>query len=142
MFSKRRVLKPPELVSVLACIGSQTHSTCWPVSRTASIIFGRPFSTSFAPKRWMMVRRPGVLFGLSVVTRPCSHSAVIAGPIFTPMGLEMPRKNSTCAPSSAAVRMPIHGMCVDRLYPVSYTHLRAHETPEHLVCRLLLEKKK
>eukprot|EP00658_Telonema_sp_P-2_P061777 TRINITY_DN50446_c0_g1_i2.p1 TRINITY_DN50446_c0_g1~~TRINITY_DN50446_c0_g1_i2.p1 ORF type:complete len:178 (+),score=43.26 TRINITY_DN50446_c0_g1_i2:252-785(+) len=27
-------------------------------------------------------------------------------------------------------------------YPVSYTHLRAHETPEHLVCRLLLEKKK
>src|SRR5678815_3414007 len=29
-----------------------------------------------------------------------------------------------------------------RLYvrSVSYTHLRAHETPEHLVCRLLLEK--
>src|SRR5678816_1720465 len=24
---------------------------------------------------------------------------------------------------------------------VTYTHLRAHETPEHLVCRLLLEKK-
>src|SRR5674536_350010 len=31
------------------------------------------------------------------------------------------------------------GPCVP---PVSYTHLRAHETPEHLVCRLLLEKKK
>eukprot|EP00658_Telonema_sp_P-2_P082377 TRINITY_DN8700_c0_g1_i12.p3 TRINITY_DN8700_c0_g1~~TRINITY_DN8700_c0_g1_i12.p3 ORF type:complete len:114 (+),score=18.84 TRINITY_DN8700_c0_g1_i12:1497-1838(+) len=30
-------------------------------------------------------------------------------------------------------------LCVDT---VSYTHLRAHETPEHLVCRLLLEKKK
>src|SRR5665254_1264 len=29
-----------------------------------------------------------------------------------------------------------------RLMPVSYTHLRAHETPEHLGCRLLLEKKK
>mgnify|MGYP007068955288 CR=1 FL=1 len=29
-----------------------------------------------------------------------------------------------------------------RNIPVSYTHLRAHETPEHLVCRLLLEKKK
>ncbi|KQI09585.1 hypothetical protein K777_09835, partial [Campylobacter coli CVM 41970] len=28
------------------------------------------------------------------------------------------------------------------LIAVSYTHLRAHETPEHLVCRLLLEKKK
>src|SRR5674536_407795 len=25
---------------------------------------------------------------------------------------------------------------------VSYTHFRAHETPENLVCRLLLEKKK
>ena len=25
---------------------------------------------------------------------------------------------------------------------VSYTHLRAHETPEHLVCRLPLENKK
>eukprot|EP00658_Telonema_sp_P-2_P051162 TRINITY_DN39195_c0_g1_i1.p1 TRINITY_DN39195_c0_g1~~TRINITY_DN39195_c0_g1_i1.p1 ORF type:complete len:103 (-),score=43.65 TRINITY_DN39195_c0_g1_i1:61-369(-) len=29
-----------------------------------------------------------------------------------------------------------------KLNAVSYTHLRAHETPEHLVCRLLLEKKK
>ena len=27
-------------------------------------------------------------------------------------------------------------------YPVSYTHLRAHETCADLVCRLLLEKKK
>ena len=27
------------------------------------------------------------------------------------------------------------------LYPVSYTHLRAHETLRYLVCRLLLEKK-
>ena len=28
------------------------------------------------------------------------------------------------------------------LIAVSYTHLRAHETPEHIVCRLLLDKKK
>src|SRR5450756_2883966 len=28
-----------------------------------------------------------------------------------------------------------------RPYPVSYTHLRAHETRHDLVCRLLLEKK-
>src|SRR5678815_5822337 len=34
------------------------------------------------------------------------------------------------------------GSPADRLLTVSYTHLRAHETPEHLVCRLLLEKKK
>ena len=29
-----------------------------------------------------------------------------------------------------------------RVEPVSYTHLRAHETCADLVCRLLLEKKK
>ena len=31
---------------------------------------------------------------------------------------------------------------MDRWAPVSYTHLRAHETVLDLVCRLLLEKKK
>ena len=31
---------------------------------------------------------------------------------------------------------------VPKEYPVSYTHLRAHETVLDLVCRLLLEKKK
>src|SRR5665647_2068308 len=30
----------------------------------------------------------------------------------------------------------------DGRVPVSYTHLRAHETDSYLVCRLLLEKKK
>src|SRR5674476_1663375 len=30
----------------------------------------------------------------------------------------------------------------DNFKPVSYTHLRAHETGRNLVCRLLLEKKK
>ena len=33
----------------------------------------------------------------------------------------------------------VHG---SGLTPVSYTHLRAHETGRNLVCRLLLEKKK
>src|SRR5678815_4328582 len=42
------------------------------------------------------------------------------------LALREPRDVSVC---------PSHGA-------VSYTHLRAHETPEHLVCRLLLEKKK
>ena len=31
---------------------------------------------------------------------------------------------------------------ITALVPVSYTHLRAHETVLDLVCRLLLEKKK
>ena len=38
----------------------------------------------------------------------------------------------------------IHGFGVEHkaMAPVSYTHLRAHETDSYLVCRLLLEKKK
>src|SRR5665811_156681 len=35
-----------------------------------------------------------------------------------------------------------HEMVLDSKGPVSYTHLRAHETVLDLVCRLLLEKKK
>src|SRR5678816_1492087 len=41
-------------------------------------------------------------------------------------------------PSEAAHRARAEFGDVDQA--VSYTHLRAHETPEHLVCRLLLEK--
>src|SRR5678815_5347600 len=39
------------------------------------------------------------------------------------------------------VRAGRSGFLYTILGTVSYTHLRAHETPEHLVCRLLLEKK-
>src|SRR5680860_1719381 len=43
--------------------------------------------------------------------------------------------NSTLHRSAVAARLVSYG-------PVSYTHLRAHETDSYLVCRLLLEKKK
>src|SRR5678816_3735865 len=33
----------------------------------------------------------------------------------------------------------LRGVIPRQLYAVSYKHLRAHETPEHLVCRLQLE---
>ena len=35
-----------------------------------------------------------------------------------------------------------HDKTLASIVPVSYTHLRAHETVLDLVCRLLLEKKK
>ena len=41
--------------------------------------------------------------------------------------------------SSGISFIEMHERGVD---PVSYTHLRAHETGRNLVCRLLLEKKK
>src|SRR5674536_111515 len=40
---------------------------------------------------------------------------------------------------AAAPAMPLARGHSPPFCPVSYTHLRAHETPEHLVCRLLLE---
>src|SRR5450759_5877462 len=47
---------------------------------------------------------------------------------------------------SARIAMTRHirrgGKVWINIYPVSYTHLRAHETRHDLVCRLLLEKKK
>ena len=45
---------------------------------------------------------------------------------------------------TAAFSDAVEKMSVSPLYsrPVSYTHLRAHETDSYLVCRLLLEKKK
>ena len=34
-----------------------------------------------------------------------------------------------------------HERIISALQAVSYRHIRAHETPEHVVCRLLLAKK-
>ena len=39
------------------------------------------------------------------------------------------------------ITVPINYL-INSYLPVSYTHLRAHETKANLVCRLLLEKKK
>ena len=44
--------------------------------------------------------------------------------------------------TETARHLPSHGVQVRFFDPVSYTHLRAHETVLDLVCRLLLEKKK
>ena len=41
-----------------------------------------------------------------------------------------------------AVEREVAGLAAGSGNPVSYTHLRAHETVLDLVCRLLLEKKK
>src|SRR5450756_2421822 len=63
------------------------------------------------------------------------------------VGLE---SRSTMLPASLAACVPVFiatatSACASAgasLVPVSYTHLRAHETRHDLVCRLLLEKKK
>src|SRR5665213_1558020 len=58
-------------------------------------------------------------------------------------------REGTPRPESQAVRAHVPAVFWsfanswrDVFKPVSYTHLRAHETGRNLVCRLLLEKKK
>eukprot|EP00658_Telonema_sp_P-2_P026991 TRINITY_DN20950_c0_g1_i1.p1 TRINITY_DN20950_c0_g1~~TRINITY_DN20950_c0_g1_i1.p1 ORF type:complete len:101 (+),score=17.64 TRINITY_DN20950_c0_g1_i1:98-400(+) len=70
--------------------------------------------------------------GVSTLFDPISTASTFRGPlarrpsIVEPLGITTPSCWLSCSPTAS----------------VSYTHLRAHETPEHLVCRLLLEKKK
>ena len=51
-----------------------------------------------------------------------------------------------CEPRAKPIFFRIEAVCIGvftvEYVSVSYTHLRAHETREDLVCRLLLEKKK
>ena len=64
-------------------------------------------------------------FGLIVRHRPLGYAA-----------------NAMCVWDVPDARADAAGAALAReeaVTPVSYTHLRAHETPEHLVCRLLLE---
>ena len=57
----------------------------------------------------------------------------------TVLTLSVPAANA----DDVGMRPPISRDEVEDLFePVSYTHLRAHETVLDLVCRLLLEKKK
>eukprot|EP00658_Telonema_sp_P-2_P034466 TRINITY_DN2516_c0_g1_i7.p1 TRINITY_DN2516_c0_g1~~TRINITY_DN2516_c0_g1_i7.p1 ORF type:complete len:236 (-),score=47.91 TRINITY_DN2516_c0_g1_i7:3-710(-) len=68
-----------------------------------------------------------------------SHSTAVAVVLCVVLGVEAIAILSACCKQSLA-----HSRNAEHksLLAVSYTHLRAHETPEHLVCRLLLEKKK
>eukprot|EP00831_Metopus_contortus_P027723 TRINITY_DN2323_c0_g1_i1.p2 TRINITY_DN2323_c0_g1~~TRINITY_DN2323_c0_g1_i1.p2 ORF type:complete len:205 (-),score=54.23 TRINITY_DN2323_c0_g1_i1:31-645(-) len=72
-----------------------------------------------------------------VVARPIPSHAGIVAPIMKPI----PRNPANDNPSDLHKDPPKHKES-DTPMPVSYTHLRAHETSLHLVCRLLLEKKK
>ena len=55
-----------------------------------------------------------------------------------PIGEQAWAKARRCGPRAVYVRLEAY---VRFGIPVSYTHLRAHETVLDLVCRLLLEKK-
>ena len=116
MLSKRRVLKP-----LPVRLGVAVHRVADPQHAAAVALHRlqqrRQLALRSAPRPCdgSSVSRPGSSSGLSTSIRRSSWSGVTDGPTFTAIGLRMPRKYSTCAPSSAAVRMPIHGKCVLRL---------------------------
>src|SRR5674536_133630 len=66
---------------------------------------------------------------LSCLSRPCLSYPCLSCPCLS--CLSRPCLSCLC----------LSYLCLSCPCPVSYTHLRAHETPEHLVCRLLLVKK-
>ena len=74
------------------------------------------FSTSFAPKRWMMVRRPGVFCGFSVVTALQPFGGHGRADLHA-HGIGDAAEEFHVRAIDAAVRMPIHGMCVDQVVP-------------------------
>src|SRR5665213_1704647 len=64
-------------------------------------------------------------------------TAAIRAP--TPIHLRRRARHHGIGPQPA---IPFRRTGHTTVLPVSYTHLRAHETGRNLVCRLLLEKKK
>ena len=58
------------------------------------------------------------------------------------LGPEAARFHQDLQPAVEASGADLVFCCGGNMKPVSYTHLRAHETVLDLVCRLLLEKKK
>ena len=73
-----------------------------------------------------------------VITGPSSTIAAVTGAAV----MTMAAANSTEVVQLVAVITVFAGLLYIALAPVSYTHLRAHETVLDLVCRLLLVKKK
>ena len=83
----------------------------------------------FERRGWQVVAQHASVFPLSLSISPTERIP------------DLPAADDGWRDGLADVLVDVIGR-LDRLYAVSYTHLRAHETVLDLVCRLLLEKKK
>ena len=76
-------------------------------------------------------------------TQIALYAATIkAGGVYLPLNTGYTSSELDYFIKDSSAKIIIVDKNVENIIAVSYTHLRAHETPEHLVCRLLLEKKK
>ena len=90
---------------------------------------------------FLMIRRPP----RSTLDRSSAASDVYKRQITSsiPRGADLVvRTSRVCKKMSLSIKNLLAPDLTAALDPVSYTHLRAHETVLDLVCRLLLEKKK
>src|SRR5678815_2202261 len=105
--------------------------------RTASFTtHGRPAVAAPPPRRDTWTPLPADTPRASIPPT-AAHKASMAGRRWRgPIARCDARVRGSFAKVFSIMRDPIE---LTRPATVSYTHLRAHETPEHLVCRLLLE---
>src|SRR5678816_4920517 len=85
------------------------------------------------------VRYLGVSLGSSIILGLCSFFGALVPSIYYYFNPKEGKDTITDLFGHSWGLFVLSGLLVC-IIAVSYTHLRAHETPEHLVCRLLLEK--
>src|SRR5664280_3303183 len=100
---------------------------------------GVPGASRAAPSRQPKAARETVR-RLNVAAKPVRNVSVIRSltPLAIPRGTRVSIPDHWPGSGRFLGALPGQGL----IQPVSYTHLRAHETVLDLVCRLLLEKKK
>src|SRR5680860_472808 len=133
----------PRIVSTVAVTSSPSEvvigATIWaavpssekigPLMRWSST-FSRPSSSSTYPDRLPV----GVGQSGGALEDESGGDALVTGEL----GELLQGDRRLCRPRQKGCVVVL----LDAREPVSYTHLRAHETDSYLVCRLLLEKKK
>eukprot|EP00658_Telonema_sp_P-2_P000494 TRINITY_DN10189_c0_g1_i9.p1 TRINITY_DN10189_c0_g1~~TRINITY_DN10189_c0_g1_i9.p1 ORF type:complete len:386 (+),score=111.61 TRINITY_DN10189_c0_g1_i9:123-1280(+) len=142
------------------------HTVADNVDNTEQFIW--TVSGDWEPSKWYHVEITGIHDGRDITTaltpfftiKPAKNSAVGGCPHPQAGGQAAPSPFKRHSTHQVVYPSLSHSILLERFDPwdeadkcellmdelhilaVSYTHLRAHETPEHLVCRLLLEKKK
>ena len=108
--------------------GATVRGQCQLDDSGETVIFFYQVKSEQAKQRWLTIRQPVHLTGQGSMKRL----------------LPATNFNQFDAQDFYATQHITHQITLSQctVTPVSYTHLRAHETDSYLVCRLLLEKKK